>query len=102
MDATEESVDVYYGKVLYFIEIEVPECSRVCDRTTYDCRYKIAVIKWSSGLKVGRQGQIYKEGSRELAFGSTTVEDDSIIGPLIGLVEHEVPSRSTTAPSRRR
>ena len=53
--------------------------------------HNVMVAAWASGLRQGRQGQIYKARKPSRMFANTTDEDLSFIGRLVGVVQHTVP-----------
>lgn len=81
MDQTEASADVYYGKILRLLEVNIDERVHQ-DSSQYHETYHVALIQWAESLLKGSQGQVFKSGSRENAFGSSTIEDVTVIRRL--------------------
>lgn len=111
MDATETEADVYYGRILRLMEIDLRPPNGRLPPTEMHCRHRVACIDWALHLQKGDQDQVYADGRRTAVFSRATVEDISIITRLIGVVEHNAPSsyastqgnsRTTSGRSRRR
>ena len=83
---------VYYGRVLKLVEFDddLDYSERWTPRQT---RYQIAFLEWASGLEVGQQRQVHKNGDSEHAFSAFPIEDIYIFQRLISVVDHFVPKR---------
>ena len=99
MDSSEESADVYYGRVRRFLEFELMEGR---EETPWRGKNCVALFEWVSGLRVGAQGQVFKPGKLTQVFTSSTIEDAFIISRLVGVAEHIMPrgSRGNSEASR--
>ena len=86
-------LDVYYGRVLKFVQFDVAEDYKERWPHWQD-KYEVGVLDWASGLEVETHGQVYKNCETANAFSETTVEDVSILKRLIGVADHTVPSRA--------
>lgn len=59
MNTTENSADVYYGKIQRLIEFDLQNHQH-SHLTLYNGKYSVALIKWAESLLKGTQGQVYK------------------------------------------
>lgn len=69
MDVTEQNADIYYGRILRIMEVDL---SRIYDvegpRAELMREKELCWMDSATGLITGHQGQVFKNGRREAAF----------------------------------
>lgn len=90
MDHTENSCDVYYGRLLELMEFYIPSgILNVFEQ--HGSYHRVGIFDWGKRLRVGAQGQIYKVGTTSQVFTAATIEDIAGITRLISVIQHSVP-----------
>ena len=66
--------DVYYGRVLKLVVFELDAEHSSC-WPQWQTTHEMGLFDWASGLEIGMQGQVYKDGESNSALLAETIED---------------------------